>query len=215
MTTKTTTIITIVLIAVSLIAGLLLWDNLPDPMASHWNENDQVNGYISRFWGVTLMPLVVTGMLLLFLVIPFIDPLKANIAQFRETFNLFIVAIALFMLYVHGLTLAWGLGYRFQMSSAMLPFMGVLFVVIGYILRQAKRNFFIGIRTPWTLSSDTVWDKTHQVGSWLFIASGVLAVIGGFIGGETAFWMMLVPLIGSVIFLFVYSYFLYRNETNA
>lgn len=97
----------------------------------------------------------------------------------------------------------------------MLPFMGILFIAIGYLLRQAKRNFFIGIRTPWTLSSDSVWDKTHQLGSVLFMLSGAFAILGGFLGGMTAFWLMFVPLIGSTLFLVVYSYVLYKNETKA
>ncbi len=188
MTTKTTFIISIILIAMATIAGLLLWNQLPDQMASHWNANDQVDGTMSKFWGVFLMPLITLGMLALFLVIPNIDPLKANIAQFRESFNLFIVLIIAFMLYVYGLTLAWSLGYQdFKMSEAMLPFMGVLFIAIGFMLRKAKRNFFIGIRTPWTLSSDSVWDKTHQLGSILFMISGAFAIVGGFIGGMTCF----------------------------
>jgi uncharacterized membrane protein len=98
------------------------------------------------------------------------------------------------------------------MSAAMLPMMGLLFIFIGYMLRKAKRNFFIGIRTPWTLSSDVVWDKTHQLGSVLFMLSGALALLGGFSGGMSAFWLMFVPLIGSTIFLVIYSYVLYRRE---
>jgi uncharacterized membrane protein len=216
MTTKTTTIITLILIGLALLAGAALWNRLPDQMASHWNANDEVDGYISKFWGVFLMPLITLGMLVLFLVLPNIDPLKANIAQFRESFNLFIVLIVAFMLYVHGLTLAWSLGYQdFRMSTAMLPFLGVLFIAIGFMLRKAKRNFFIGIRTPWTLSSDSVWDRTHQLGSVLFMASGALTIIGGFFGGMAAFWMMFVPLIGSSLFLVIYSYVLYRSETKA
>jgi uncharacterized membrane protein len=126
------------------------------------------------------------------------------------------VLIIAFMLYIHGLTLAWSLGYQdFKMSAAMLPFMGVLFIAVGFMLRKAKRNFFIGIRTPWTLSNDTVWDKTHQLGSILFLVSGALTIIGGFIGGMTAFWLMYVPLIGSSLFLVIYSYVLYREETKA
>jgi len=216
MTTKLTTTIVLILIAIAVITGLLLWNQLPDQMASHWNANDQVNGTMSKFWGVFLLPMITTGMFLLFLLIPNIDPLKANIAKFRETFNLFIVLIVAFMLYVYSLTLAWSLGYQdFKMSSAMLPFLGVLFIAIGYILRKAKRNFFIGIRTPWTLSSDTVWDKTHQLGSVLFMLSGALAIIGSFFGGMTGFWLMFVPLIGSTIFLVIYSYLLYRNEISS
>jgi uncharacterized membrane protein len=215
MTTKNTSIIALIMIALALLAGALLWDRLPDQMASHWNINDQVNGTMPKFWGVFLMPLITLGMLVLFLVIPSIDPLKANIAQFRESFNLFIVLIIAFMLYIHGLTLAWSLGYQnFKMSAAMLPFMGVLFIAVGFMLRKAKRNFFIGIRTPWTLSSDSVWAKTHQLGSVLFIVSGALAIIGGFFGGLIAFWLMFIPLIGSSLFLVVYSYVLYRGENK-
>ena len=216
MTTKATTIIVLLLIAGATIAGLLLWNQFPEQMASHWNVNDQVDGYMPKFWGVFLMPLVTLGMFVLFLVLPSIDPLKANIAQFREAFNLFIVLMVAFMLYVHALTLAWSLGYTgFKMSTSMLPAMGLLFFFIGYMLRKAKRNFFIGIRTPWTLSSDTVWDKTHQIGAVLFMVSGALAVIGGLVGGMTAFWMLFIPLIGLTLFLVVYSYVLYRNETRA
>jgi uncharacterized membrane protein len=216
MTTKTTTIITLVLIGLAVLAGALLWNQLPDQMASHWNANDEVDGTMSKFWGVSMMPLITLGMLVLFLVLPNVDPLKANIAQFRESFNLFILVIVAFMLYVHGLTLAWSLGYQdFRMSAAMLPFMGVLFIAVGWMLKKAKRNFFIGIRTPWTLSSDTVWDKTHRLGSSLFMASGALAIVGGFFGGMAAFWLTFIPLIGSSLFLVVYSYVLYRGETKA
>lgn len=216
MSTKTTLIISLTLIAIAIIAGVALWNQFPDQMASHWNANDQVDGTMPKFWGVFMMPLVTLGMMALFLIIPNIDPLKANIAQFRGTFNIFIVLIIVFMLYIHKLTLAWSLGYQnFKMSTAMLPFMGVLFIGVGYMLKKAKRNFFIGIRTPWTLSSDTVWDKTHQLGSILFMLSGAFAIVGGFFGGMTAFWLMFVPLIGSTVFLVVYSYVLYRNETKA
>ena len=216
MNTKVTSIIALSLIAIAIIAGLALWNKLPDQMPSHWNVNDEVDGTMPRFWGAFLMPLVTLGMFALFILIPNIDPLKANVAQFRETFNLFIVFIIAFMLYIHALTLAWGLGYNnFKMSAAMLPLIGVLFIFIGYMLRKAKRNFFIGIRTPWTLSSDMVWDKTHQLGSVLFIVSGAFAIVGGFFGGMLAFWLMFVPLIGSSIFLMIYSYVLYRNEMKS
>src|SRR5690349_22372532 len=216
MSTRTTTIIVLIVIAVATLAGILLWNRLPDQMASHWNANDQVDGYMPRFWGVFLLPLITLGMFLLFTFVPSIDPLRANILQFREAFNLFIVLIVGFMLYIYGLSLAWNLGYsNFKMSGAMLPAIGLLFIFIGFMLRQAKRNFFIGIRTPWTLSSDTVWNETHRVGAVLFMISGALALLGGLFGSMTAFWMMFVPIIGSTLFLLVYSYVLYRRETKA
>ena len=128
MTTKTTSILVLLMIAVAVIAGALLWNQLPEQMASHWNINDEVDGYISKFWGVFLMPLVVLGMFGLFIALPNMDPLKANIESFRSAFNLFILLITVFMLYIHGLTLAWSLGNQsFKMSTMMLPFMGILF----------------------------------------------------------------------------------------
>jgi len=216
MSTRTTTILVLFMIIGATVAGLLLWNRLPDQMPSHWNINDQVDGYMSKTWGVFMMPLITLGMFVLFLVVPSVDPLKANIAQFRDAFNLFILLIVAFMLYIHTLTLAWSLGYdNFKMSTSMLPAMGLLFIFIGFMLRKAKRNFFIGIRTPWTLSSDTVWNKTHQLGAVLFMASGVLAFIGGLFGGMIAFWLLFVPLIGSTLFLLIYSYVLYQRETKA
>ena len=215
MSTRTTTIVVLIMIAAAALAGLLLWNRLPDQMASHWNLSDQVDGYMPKFWGVVMLPLITLGMFVLFLVIPSIDPMKANIAQFREAFNLFSVFIVGFMTYLYGLTLAWSLGYTtFRMSSAMLPGIGLLFILIGLMLRQARRNFFIGIRTPWTLSSDSVWNETHRVGAVLFMICGALALIGGFFGGTTAFWMLFAPIMISTVFLLVYSYLLHRRETK-
>lgn len=214
MSTRTTIFATIFLIAFAVAFSLSVFDRLPDQMASHWNTANQVDGYISRFWGAFLMPVVSAGMLLMFLVIPQIDPLKANIAKFREYFNAFITLIIVFMVYMHVLTMLWNLGYnQFNMGAAMLPAMGLLFVFAGIMMRKAKRNFFIGIRTPWTLSSDRVWDETHRIGSTLFIISGILALLGAFFA-DYAVWFILVPLLASTLFLLVYSYVLYQRETK-
>ena len=216
MSTRTCLFITFVLIALQVVFSAAVYNQLPVQMASHWGVNDQVNGFISRFWGAFLMPLLSLGLLGLFLLIPGIDPHKANIAQFRGAFNLFIVLMTAFLTYVHGLTLAWNLGFTgFQMTTALLPAMGLLFIFMGYLLAKAKRNFFIGIRTPWTLSSDTVWNKTHALGSKLFIASGIITLFGVFFGGIIAMLFLLIPLLGSAIFLIFYSYFLYHQETGA
>jgi len=215
MSTRTTIFVTIFLIAFAATFSVSVFDRLPDQMASHWNTTNQVDGYLSRFWGAFLMPIMSIGILALFLVIPGIDPLKANIAQFREYFNTFITLIVAFMVYMHILTILWNLGYdQFNMGTAMLPALGLLFVFAGIMMRKAKRNFFIGIRTPWTLSSDRVWDETHRLGSTLFIVSGILAFLGAFFEAY-AIWLILVPILGSTIFLLVYSYVLYQRETKA
>jgi uncharacterized membrane protein len=215
MSTRNTIVITLVFIVATAVLGGLLWNRLPDPMASHWNVNDEVNGTMPRFWGVLMLPLLSLGMLLLLLFIPRLDPLKANIDSFRPTFNMFITLIILFLTYLWALIIWWNLGHTdFKMSLALLPAFGLLFIYIGILLRQSKRNWFIGIRTPWTLSSDQVWDETHRIGSWLFIASGILALAGLFFG-RFAFWFVFLPLIGSSIFLVIYSYLLYRRENKS
>ena len=212
MSTRTVIVLGAILILIAALVGVLFYPQLPERMASHWNINNQVDGYISRFWGAFLMPLISLGLLVLFMLIPQIDPLKANIAQFRGYFNIFILLLIVFMAYLHGLTLAWNLGYTgFNMGSALLPALGLFIFFIGFLLEKAKRNWFIGIRTPWTLSSDKVWDETHRLGATLFKVSGLLAILGAFLL-EIAFWLMFVPLIGSSLFLVIYSYVLYARE---
>ena len=213
MSTRITLIASLILIVAAVALSVAVYGRLPDAMASHWNASDQVDGSISRFWGAFLMPALGLALLGLFLIIPAIDPLKANIARFRGIFNLFIVMIMVFLLYIHVLTIAWNLGLRsFRMSAALLPAVGLLFIVAGLLMRQAKRNFFIGIRTPWTLSSDKVWNETHRVGGALFAASGLLAMLGAFFPGTVAYWLVLGPILASTIFVVVYSYVLWRRE---
>ncbi len=215
MSTKNTLILTLVLILAATIAGLTLWNRLPIMMASHWNMEDQVDGYLPRFWGVFLLPVTVTGLLLLFLLLPQIDPLKKNIVEFWPAFNLFIFSFVTFMVYIHVLTLLFNLGYTFPMSRAMLPAMGLLFYFVGALLEKAKRNWFIGIRTPWTLSSDSVWAATHRLGAILFKVCAAFVVLGALLGGVWAAVLVFAPLLGAVLFLAVYSYLLFRKETAA
>ncbi|MCS7010248.1 MAG: SdpI family protein [Anaerolineales bacterium] len=211
MSNKFTLFLSLTLIFGATAVGVLLYGQLPDPMPSHWNAAGEVDGYISRFWGVFLIPLVTLGLLVLFLLIPTIDPLKANIAQFRPIYNAFIVGFIVYMLYVYGLTLAAALGSRFNMTQMLLPAIGLLFLGISFLIKNAKRNFFIGIRTPWTLSSDRVWEKTHQLGAKLFALSGLITLVSAFLG-ETGLWLMLAALLLAVVVPIVYSYLLFAQE---
>lgn len=211
MTTRTTTIISLVLIAAAVLAGLLLWNRLPDPMPSHWNAAGEIDGYMSKFWGVFLVPIITIVLVPLFLVIPHIDPLKANIARFRGIFNWFIVGFVAYMLYVYALTLFAALGTPFNMTAMLLPVVGLLFIGIGFMMTQAKRNFFIGIRTPWTLSSETVWDETHKLGSKLFMLAGVLTIVAAFLG-ENGVWLILVAIFIAAFVPIIYSFILWRRE---
>ena len=210
MKTKTTLLFNLIILVLALVTAALFWNALPDAMASHWNINDQVDGTMSKFWGVVLLPIIMAVMLLLFFLVPLVDPLKQNIEEFRPTFNLFITLINGFMAYVYGLTIAWNLGIRFKMSEMVLPGLGLIFIGSGYLISKAKRNYFIGIRTPWTLANDLVWDKTHAIGGKLFIATGILLLLSMF-ASRYAFPILLVAVFGTVIFTFAYSYFAYSQ----
>jgi uncharacterized membrane protein len=211
MSTKAANITIITLVVISFLLAIVLYPVMPDPMPSHWNAAGEINGYMSKFWGLFLMPLITLGMILLFIAIPRIDPLKANIAQFIESYNLMVVLFVVYMLYVYILTLLAAWGVPFNMTTMLLPAMGLLFIVIGFLIGKAKRNFFIGIRTPWTLSSDTVWAKTHELGKWMFIGAGIICIPCAFLG-EAAFWVMMIALMTAAFVPIVYSYILWKRE---
>lgn len=214
MSTRTTIIISLIAILAATVASAAIYPRLPEMAASHWNAAGQVDGYMPRFWAAFLMPLVSIGLLLLFLVIPAIDPLKANIAKFRRYYNAFIALIIVFMLFIHAITLAWNLGYdQFNIGNAIIPAVGVILIFAGVIMMKAKRNFFIGIRTPWTLSDDTVWEETHKLGGKLFIAAGIITMLTVFLG-ERGIWIMLPAALLAGFVPIVYSYFLWRRITK-
>lgn len=213
MSTKLSLSLSFVLIALAVLVGMLFYAQLPDPMPSHWNAAGQIDDFMPKFWGVFLMPLLTAALTVLLSAVPAMDPLKANIAQFRGLYNAFILGFVAYMLYVYGLTLAAALGYTFNMTLMLLPVMGLLFIGIGYLMKSAKRNFFIGIRTPWTLSSDSVWEETHKLGAKTFMASGVIIFLSAFLG-EAGIWLMTAALLIAVFVPVVYSYILFVRETK-
>jgi uncharacterized membrane protein len=214
MSTRTAAFTIVSLIGLAFLVALFLYPQMPDPMPSHWNAAGEVDGYMAKFWGLFLMPLLALGVFVLFLAIPRIDPLKANIAQFIRAYNLMMVLLIGYLLYVYALTLLWALGYQFNMTFTLLPAMGLLFIAIGYLVGKAKRNFFVGIRTPWTLSSDTVWAKTHQLGKWTFVGAGVVSIVCAFLG-EVGFWIFTLTLLAAAVVPILYSYILWRRENPA
>lgn len=214
MSNRMALIVIIALILGAFLSGVLLWERLPAQMASHWNAADEVDGYLPRSWGVFLTPLISLGVAALFLVLPLIDPLRENVARFRRMFNLFIVILIAFLLYLHLLTLVYNLGVTSCLSRLMLPAMAVLIFFAGELMRQAKRNWFIGIRTPWTLSDDRVWAKTHHLGSILFKATAGVILLSVFLPGSR-FGVVLGALLLAAFVPLGYSYWLferYRKE---
>lgn len=198
-------------VTLSFALGYYFYPLMPQNMASHWGVGGDVNGYMPKFWGLFLMPVITLAMWLMFLLIPTIDPKKSNIDKFRGYFDGFIAAIILFLFYIYCLTMAWNLGWRFDMGRALSPALAILFYCAGILIEKARPNWFIGIRTPWTLSSDVVWQKTHQLGAKLFKICAVLA-LGGLAFPGLAFYLVFAPVIFSALYLFVYSYFAYKRE---
>ncbi len=209
---KISYIIILVLVAASFILSFSVYGSMPDRMASHWNAAGEVNGYMSKFWGTFLMPIISLALILLFLGIPLIDPLRKNIKSFRKYYDWFIVVILVFLVYVHALTLAWNAGARFNIGGMMTPAMGLLFIYLSVLLRKAKRNWFIGIRTPWTLSSDRVWEKTHLLGSKLFLAAGIISFLG-LLFPKLAIYFVLVSVLAAALITVVFSYFEYSRKS--
>ncbi len=209
MTKKHVIILGLFMIAASLLTAILLYPAMPAQMASHWNAAGHVNGYMHKAWALFMMPGISALMLALFLIIPEIAPLKKNIRKFEKYYNEMISLLIAFMYYIYLLTVIYNLGIRFSMTQAIIPAMALLFFYIGIVLKKAKRNYFVGIRTPWTLDSDKVWEKTHRLGGPLFQASAIISLLG-MIFPSAAIWFLLVPILGSVILLFFYSYYIWR-----
>ena len=204
---------TIVVLAIVLAFGLgiYFYPQLPPQVVSHWSAAGVADGYMSKFWGIFLIPFLILGIPLLMWFLPKIDPLRKNIEEFRGYYKGFIAALTLFLFYVYLLALLWNLGIIFDFVRVLVPAFAVLFYFIGVLLRHAKRNWFIGIRTPWTLSSDEVWAKTHHRGSFLFRASAAVSLLG-LIWPDIAIWLLLLPpLLGSTLYLLVYSYLVFRR----
>jgi len=201
------------IISLSFIIGIYLYPQMPEEMASHWNTQGEVDDYLSKFWGLFLMPVISIGLFLLFTLIPKVDPLKENIKKFRKYFDAFIILIIVFLFYIYLLSIFWNLGFRFNMGRLMLPALGILFYYCGILVENAKRNWFIGIRTPWTLSNEKVWEKTHKIGAKLFKIAGLIAFIG-ILFPNYAFFFVLIPMLLFSVYTIVYSYFEYRKETK-
>ncbi|MBW2972711.1 DUF1648 domain-containing protein [Candidatus Woesearchaeota archaeon] len=207
---KKTIQLIIAVIVISFAIGIIMYSRMPEQVASHWNAAGDVDGYMSKFWGLFLMPIVTLAIFLLFLAIPYIDPLKKNIEKFRKYFDWFIYMMVLFLFYIYMLTIGWNLGYRFNMTLAILPAFAILFFIIGIVVERAERNWFIGIRTPWTLSDDDVWKKTHRLGGKMFKACAVLAVIGMLLPRYSV-WFVLVPVMFTALFTIIYSYVIFAK----
>jgi len=198
-------------IVLSLAISALFYTQLPEKMASHWNAQGVVDGFLPKFWALALMPVISLVLLGLFMIIPRIDPLGKNIEKFRKQYETFVLLVIAFLAYINLVTLAWNLGFKFSLIQFLIPAFAVLFYYVGVLLKHAKRNWFVGIRTPWTLSSERVWKKTHVIGAQLFKAMGITSLLG-LVFPAIALWLVLGFALAIVIWSFVYSYVEFQKE---
>ena len=215
MKTKYANLIIILLIVLSIAIGIYFYPLMPAKMVSHWNGQGIADGYSNRFWGLFLLPIVLIFCFVLFRILPKIDPYKKNVQDFIGYYNIFMVIFSLFMFYVFMLSIMFNIYTDMHnMLVYFAPAFGILFYYCGILIQKAKRNWFIGIKTPWTLSSDYVWDKTHKLGGYLFKISAILSLVGVFFE-KIAIWFVLVPVIISAITVIVYSYIVYKQKEKA
>lgn len=205
---------TIGLIVIAFLVSAAVYPIMPDRIPIHWNIKGQVDGYGSRAVGLFLMPAVMAGMALLFAALPALSPKNFEVDTFRSSY-LFVVLIctALFG-YIHGVALvsAWQEvkgGPHVDMPRILIGGMMLFFCMLGNVMGKIRRNFYIGVKTPWTLASDRVWNDTHRLAAWLMVGAGA----GGFcmVIAGLPILIPLAILIVAALYPVGYSYFHYKT----
>ncbi len=208
-----TEILPIILIVASFVASCYFYAHFPARVPSHWNFKGEIDNYSSRAVGAFAIPLLILAMYLLFLILPKIDPKKEKYDRFARVYHIFKLAIILVLLLLYFVTGLAGLGHQFEVGKIVPAVIGILFIVLGNYMGKLKPNWFMGIRTPWTMSSETVWQKTHRLGGWMFVLAGLFLFSGAFLAKLHVYPVLFVIVIAAVLLVpVVYSYLLYREE---
>jgi immunity protein, SdpI family len=204
----------LLLIAAMFTAAAWAWPQLPERLPIHWNIRGEVDGWGNKFMGLLFLPLMVLGLYFLLLLLPLIDPGKSNYASFQKVYGIIRIAFVTFMAALYTATLFAAFGRTINMTTIIMPLVGFLFIVLGNFLGKIRPNWFVGIRTPWTLSSQLSWDKTHRLAGWLFIFMGLLCFLIAFFQN---IWMLVAVLVIDglcAIWMVIYSYLVYRNDPH-
>jgi len=201
----------LILIALQFAAAFYLYPGMPERVAVHWGLSGEADGFGSRFEGLFMIPMVSAVLLPILLALPRLDP-SGGIEGFRGGFDWFVFGMSAFMSYIFGLTLLWNLGWRFDFLRVLAPALGGLYYGIGVLMGRTRLNWFVGIRTPWTLSSEEIWDRTHEFGGRLFKVCGVLALGGVLAGGWMARLLTVAPVVAAAMYLYYYSYSEYQKR---
>ncbi len=209
MTSTRTNVLCLIFVGMVLAVTAYLYPSLPELIPTHWNFAGEVDDYTPKPWGVLIMPLAAVMVFVIMKLIPVVSPKGFRTDRFRGVVNIFTVVLVGFLSAVGLLLLLAASGRNVQMNEMVFAGVGLLFIVLGNYMSKVRKNFFIGIRTPWTLASDEVWNRTHRLGGWVFVLIGFFLFINAFIRFPQG-W-----LIGSIIVAalvpVVYSFVLYRK----
>ncbi len=210
-------IIALVIVVASFAAPAWLYPGLPDRIPTHWNIKGEVDGYGGK-WTLFLFPIMMVPMLLLFYFLPALSPKHFEVDAFRPTYLYimdlvlglfaFMQGVLLYTVYqaVHGDN-SFDIGRGF--SAGIFLFFGLM----GNVLGKVRKNFYIGIRVPWTLASDRVWNDTHRLGAWVMVAAGAIGFLLTILGARSGSAM--VVLFGSMLIPLIYSFVHYKALERA
>jgi immunity protein, SdpI family len=200
------------LTAAAAVVSLWAYGRLPPRVPIHFGLAGQPNGYGPKLLAVLLVPLMMLGLRGLLAVLPRIDPKRENYDKFHDTYWLIANSILSFMAVVHTAVLAFALGAPVRVDRVVTAGLGVLLVIVGSYLGRVEPNWFVGIRTPWTLSSEDVWRRTHRVGGWILVIGGLLSVATFFVPAATAFPVFVATIVLVALVPAVISYLLWKRE---
>lgn len=184
---------------------------LPEAIPTHWNAGGQIDGWGSR-WMAFMHPALGAGLVLLAWGLPKIDPRRENFARFRGTYWLIFNLLLLFLLTLEVLTLGVALGWRVDIGTAVNLLTGVLFIGLGNVLPRLRPDWWMGIRTPWTLESDRVWREAHRMGGRVFVAAGVVVALAAFAPPTLRIASIIGAVVAAALGTTIYSYIAWRRE---
>lgn len=190
------------------------YPSLPQRIPTHWNIHGEVDGYGNKQWAVFLMPLFTVGMLALFAFLPALSPKQFEVDAFRSTYLFIMVVVIALFAYIQAIILlaTWqevGGGVKWlDIGRALLGGIFVFFALMGNVMGKVRKNFYIGIRVPWTLASDRVWNDTHRLAAWTMVGGGVIGLIIVLTGLPLA--LAFGTLMVSVLIPAAYSFFHYK-----
>lgn len=205
-----------ILVAAAFVLSIAAYGQLPDPMPTHWNIHGQVDGYASRLVGAFLNPLIMLAIAVMIPVLPKIDPRGRNYEKFGMAYLTMMHATITLLFVVHLFALASALGMNVPIARLAPAAVGLLLIVIGNLLPRVRSNWMVGIRTPWTLSSDRVWERTHRMGGYLMMGLGVLLLLATPFAPVSATVILIVG--GALVVVLgvtIYSYVLWKQEKRA